>query len=156
MECSKLALGGHVRSLSFRCNKGSSHIGSLISESMSQEDPDSFFPLLDLLTAPKAFPQPLATLTSEAIRQASIELAANSGYFTQPASLPAFELSLALHAASPKIQAFHNYYNTHFRSKVLSEDCGSWIDWYGHDVCTPEELVRLVSTDTLPSKDGSA
>ena len=102
------------------------------------------------------FPDSLASLPSEAIHEASVRILLENGYFAQPGALETFELSLALHAASPKIETFFQFYRDHKLSQIpivdgeLLEDCtGSWVDWYGHRVCTVDTLRHLVEVKTL-------
>ena len=85
------------------------------------------------------------SLTPEAVYQAALEVAASGGLLSKPGSLAAVELNLALHSATPTIEAFHQYYEN------LNQwvECGSWVDWYGQVVCDVEELARLAGVETL-------
>ena len=61
-------------------------------------------------------------------------------------------MHLALHAASPKLEAFYQYYNDYQAVKFKSSgssNCGSWVDWYGEVVCDVATLSRLVETQAL-------
>ncbi|KNZ76128.1 UDP-glucose:glycoprotein glucosyltransferase [Termitomyces sp. J132] len=118
-----------------------------ILETIALENPDTFFPLLDKLTDPDVLPTP-EKLTPEAAHQAVMEIAAVNGYLTEPGSLAAVELNLALHAATPKIEAFYNHYLDH-HNNTKGTDCGSWIEWYGEVVCDIEQLVKLAGVDTI-------
>ncbi|KAF8587209.1 glycosyltransferase family 24 protein [Ramaria rubella] len=125
-------------------------------ESASVEQHDTFFHLLDLLTSPEVFPQPLASLTPEAIHDASVQTLVKNGYLSEPGALESFELSLSLHAASPKIEAYYQYFRDHRLAETplvdeeLTDDCtGSWVEWYGRRVCSVDTLRHLVEVDTL-------
>lgn len=110
------------------------------------------------MTNPSTFPKPLLTLPPEAIHQAATDVAQSSGFFREPDSLPAFQLALALHSASPKLEAFHQYYkdrnldNTPLPSGTLAEECGSWVDWYGKRICTGQELAAVARREALDPK----
>ncbi|KAG6887758.1 hypothetical protein C0995_013010 [Termitomyces sp. Mi166 len=118
-----------------------------ILETIALENPDAFFPLLDKLTDPEVLSSP-EKLTPEAAHQAILEIATVNGYFTEPGSLAAVELSLALHAATPKIEAFYNHYIDH-HNNTKGTDCGSWVEWYGEVVCDIEQLVKLAGVETI-------
>jgi UDP-glucose:glycoprotein glucosyltransferase len=67
---------------------------------------------------------------------------------------------LALHAATPKIEAYYQYYHDHHDAKhedMFSNNpkCGSWVDWYGQVVCDIETLASLVDVDTVESGESS-
>jgi len=114
-------------------------------------NPDGFFPLLDQLTDPKSyiFPQSLAP---EALYQAGISSAVAAGIIQDPSDAVEVQMDLALHAATPKLEAFYQHYeDKHNSSKGTS--CGSWVDWYGEVVCDIESLVHLVDYETIDSSD---
>ena len=67
----------------------------------------------------------------------------------KPGSLAFADITLALHAATPKIEAFYQYYTDHHANKELGEGCESWVDWYGQIVCDLETLEKLVDVDTI-------
>ncbi|KAL1704030.1 hypothetical protein EV121DRAFT_270703, partial [Schizophyllum commune] len=115
-----------------------------ILETVTQENQDAFFPLLDALTDGEKLVLP-QSLTPEAAYQAALEVAASGGQLSKPGSLAAVELNLALHSATPTIEAFHQYYENLNRWV----ECGSWVDWYGQVVCDVEELARLAGVETL-------
>jgi len=133
-------------------------IPSLLSrETVALHQPSVFFPLVDLLTNPSTFPIPLSTLPPEAIHQAATDVAQSNGFFLEPDSLPAFQLALGLHSASPKLEAFYQYYkdrnldNTPVPTGTLAKECGSWVDWYGTRVCTGQELAAVAKREVLDS-----
>ncbi|KAG6918623.1 hypothetical protein DXG01_013034 [Tephrocybe rancida] len=114
---------------------------------MALETPEAFFPLLDKLTDSEVLPLP-EKLTPEAAHQAVLEIATANGYLTEPGSLAAVELNLALHAATPKIEAFYNHYIDHYNN-TKGTNCGSWVEWYGEIVCDIETLVKLAGVETI-------
>lgn len=63
-------------------------------------------------------------------------------------------MDLAMHAATPKIEAFYNWYNTHYNASE-GRKCGSWVDWYGDVVCDVETLARLAGVETIDSQTKS-
>lgn len=60
------------------------------------------------------------------------------------------EMNLAMHAATPKIEAFYNWYDTRYNASE-GRKCGSWVDWYGDVVCDVESLARLAGVETIDS-----
>ncbi|TFK19735.1 hypothetical protein FA15DRAFT_759842 [Coprinopsis marcescibilis] len=118
-----------------------------ILETVGLENPDAFFPFLDLITDPEVL-HSSTSLSPEAIHQASLKVAVSKGLFAKPGSLSNVELQLALHAASPKIEAFYNYY-TSYVNKTLACNGGSWVDWYGEVVCDVDTLKKLAGTETI-------
>ncbi|PCH34985.1 glycosyltransferase family 24 protein [Wolfiporia cocos MD-104 SS10] len=120
-------------------------------ESISIEDSGSFFPLLDVLTNPGTLPDPIPS-TDEALLQHVLETAVTQGYLAESGSYATAEMNMALHSASPKIEAFFQFYSDRHaarRSQELSENCGSWVDWYGQVVCDAESLARFASIETI-------
>ncbi|KAF5378749.1 hypothetical protein D9615_006978 [Tricholomella constricta] len=116
-------------------------------ETVALESPDAFFPLLDKLSDPEVLPSP-HKMSPEAVHQAVLEVAASNGYLTEPGAMAAVEMNLALHAATPKIEAFYSHYGDHHKNSKGSE-CGSWVEWYGKVVCDIEELVKLAGVETI-------
>jgi UDP-glucose:glycoprotein glucosyltransferase len=120
-------------------------------ETASTENHDTFLPLLDLLTSPNVFPQPLTSLTSKAIHDVSVRALLDNGHLSDPGALESFELSLSLHAASPKIEALYEFYRDHKLAEVplingeaVDACTGSWVEWYGHRVCSVDTLRALI------------
>jgi hypothetical protein len=91
-------------------------------------------------------------MTAEALHQATLQTAVIHGFLAEPGSLAAVEMNLALHAATPKIEAFHHHYETHV-NVTRGSNCGSWVDWYGEVVCDLETLVGLAGKETIDSSD---
>lgn len=130
-------------------------------ETASTENQDTFLPLLDLLTSPDVFPQPLTSLDSKTIHDISVRALLDKGYLSEPGALESFELSLSLHAASPKIEAFYEFYRDQKLAEVPLADgesldacSGSWVGWYGRRVCSVDILRALVE-DTSGLANGS-
>ncbi|KAK7462762.1 killer toxin resistant protein [Stygiomarasmius scandens] len=122
-------------------------------ETVALENPNAFFPLIDRVTDPEALllSQKLAP---EALHQSALQIAVSNGLLSEPGALASVEMNLALHAATPKIEAFYHHY-----TQVTAEhapDCGSWVMWYGMRICDVETLVQLAGTDTIDSPDKKA
>lgn len=71
------------------------------------------------------------------------------GLLPKTSSLAFVDINLALHAATPKIEAFYQYYTDHHGNKELGDGCESWVDWYGQVVCDLEMLEKLADVDTI-------
>ncbi|KAF4618673.1 hypothetical protein D9613_009850 [Agrocybe pediades] len=122
-----------------------------ILETVSLENPDAFFNYVDLLTDPTEFPSPHSK-TPEALYKAAIQLAIDNGIIRDPDSLGIIEMNLAMHAATPKLEAFYNYYgDNHNQSQGTA--CGSWVDWYGEAVCDVERLAHLAGIEAIESSE---
>ncbi|QRW18757.1 glycosyltransferase family 24 protein [Rhizoctonia solani] len=63
------------------------------------------------------------------------------GFLTEPNALSAFEKNMALHSATPKIQAFYQL----FGDPSKAPECQSWIEWSGKQACTSEEADALLA-----------
>ena len=116
-------------------------LGSL-SETVALENSDAFFPLVDRLTDPGVLSS-LEDLSPEALYQAVLGISTGNG-FSNDATLG---MNLALHAATPKIEAFYNYYEDH-HSGGPGAECGSWVDWHGQVICDIDTFVRVAGLDT--------
>lgn len=130
---------------------------SIYSETISIEEPDAFFPLLDLLTNPDAFPVK-EELSHEALEQRALQTALSAGYLSKPGSLEAVQAQLGLHSAAPKIVAFYQHYSDIVGTMNVSDEterCGSWVDWYGRVVCDVDEFIHLTALDTAESSSFS-
>ncbi|KAJ7513036.1 glycosyltransferase family 24 protein [Mycena galericulata] len=120
-----------------------------IIETVSLENPDAFFPFVHEVTDPEIWTS--QKMASEAVHQFALDVAATHGLLSDPGALATVEMNLALHAATPKIEAFYQHYLTH------TEDpkCGSWVDWYGEVVCDVEKLSHLVGIETIDPPNSS-
>ncbi|KXN87330.1 UDP-glucose:glycoprotein glucosyltransferase [Leucoagaricus sp. SymC.cos] len=122
-----------------------------ILETVALVNPDGFFPLLDQLTDPQMyiFAQSAAP---EALYQSGITSAIGTGILQGASDVSEVQLNLALHAATPKLEAFYQHYeDKHNNSRGAA--CGSWVDWYGEVVCDIESLVQLVGHETIDSSE---
>ena len=115
-------------------------------ETVALEKPDVFFTFLDRLTDSEAHLVP-ADMTPKAIHQAALQIALDNGILEETGSLSAVELNLALHAATPKLEAFYNHYEDHHNNSQGTQ-CGSWVDWYGEVVCDANRLAQLAEVET--------
>ncbi|KAJ8081870.1 killer toxin resistant protein [Marasmius tenuissimus] len=115
-------------------------------ETVALESPASFFPFLDCVTDSSQLALP-PNARPEAIYQSTLALAASHGFLSDTSAVAAVEMNLALHAASPKIQAFYHHYNTTNNERDVK--CGSWVDWYGTVVCDVETLAQLARIETI-------
>lgn len=134
-----------------------------ILETAALDQPQSFFPLVDLLTSPDTFPEPLGKLSPEAIHQAALALFQHHGFFTHD-TLKQFELALSLHVSAPKLEAFYQFYNDRNLENIRlpngyisdGDGCGSWIDWYGSRLCSSEDLHAVLSREALDAASGQS
>ena len=125
------------------------------SESAALENPGAYFPLVDILTNPEVLPSPRPT-TPEAIHAFALSIAED--YLSEQGPPTFLSANLALHASTPKIEAFYQYYIDHDldarrAAAAQGAECGSWVDWYGEVVCDVETLVRLAGTETVDSAE---
>ncbi|KAL0579014.1 killer toxin resistant protein [Marasmius crinis-equi] len=115
-------------------------------ETLALESPVSFFPFLDCVTDSGKLQLP-PNSRPEAVHQATLALAVSHGFLPDAGALAAVEMNLALHAASPKIQAFYHHYNTTNGEREVA--CESWVDWYDTAVCDVETLAQLARIETI-------
>ena len=115
-------------------------------ETVALEKPDAFFTFLDRLTDAEALKLP-ADMTPKIIHQAALQIALDDGILEETGSLSAVEMNLALHAATPKLEAFYNHYQDHHNNSRGTQ-CGSWVDWYGEVVCDANRLAQLAEVET--------
>ncbi|KAF8888622.1 UDP-glucose:glycoprotein glucosyltransferase-domain-containing protein [Infundibulicybe gibba] len=125
-----------------------------IIETVSLENPDAFFPLLDLLTDENVLPYP-NKMTPEAMKQAALQVASSNGLLAEPGALALIEMNLALHAATPKIEAFYHHYEGHHHNGD-GRKCGSWVDWYGEVVCDLQILAKRTGVETIDATHANA
>jgi UDP-glucose:glycoprotein glucosyltransferase len=122
------------------------------------EEPEAFFPMLDMLTNPDTLPGN-DKMSPVAQQQLVFETALSAGYLSKPGSLEAVHAQLGLHSATPKIVAFYQHYSDKAAVKNVSmetETCGSWVDWYGEVVCEVDKLIRLTGLDTVDPGESSS
>lgn len=115
-----------------------------IIETAALEDPNLFFPLLNLLVHPGTFEYPLITESPKGLYKNALDAIKESKLLSGDGVLSSFEKSLALRTASPRLEAFHNYYTQRYGdptpSKKQDPSCGSWVDWYGQRLCRPDDV----------------
>ncbi|KAF8633145.1 hypothetical protein AX17_004646 [Amanita inopinata Kibby_2008] len=118
-------------------------------ETFSLEYPDSFFPLLDLVSSSPA----LGRGSAQDIHKAILKLALDNGLLMDKSDVAAVDSTLALHAATPVVEAFYSYYRD--RHGVEGRRCPgeggeTWVDWYGRVVCNVKDLKKLVLVKSDP------
>jgi UDP-glucose:glycoprotein glucosyltransferase len=116
------------------------------SETATAEHPDQYFEIVDALADPSSSGL-LGPITDTVhkpnyVYHTALALLQARGFLTEPNALSAYEKSLALHSAAPKIQAFYQL----FGDASKSAECGSWIEWAGKQVCGPDEIEELLSS----------
>ncbi|KJA25590.1 glycosyltransferase family 24 protein [Hypholoma sublateritium FD-334 SS-4] len=127
---------------------------SEILETVSLENPDEFFTYVDLLTGPDGLVSS-NTLSPEAILQTALEIGIDNGIIRDISVLNTIQMNLAMHAATPKLEAFYSYYDG-TQGELGAESkydkgkaCGSWVDWYGKVVCDVETLAHLAGVEAI-------
>ena len=121
---------------------------------MAIEEPSAFFHLLDGITDPSVFPLPKDKSSPKHVHKHVFDIALAMDHLAAPGAYVAAEMHVALHSASPKLEAFYQYYNDHHAARKRAfgksgEECESWVDWYGEVVCDAKTLARLVETEAL-------
>lgn len=127
---------------------------SFNSETIALEDPNYFFPAFDALTSPhSAAPEDLLSsksttpLTAEQTYTSAVTRLTLAGLFADPGSRELFDMALSLHAATPKIEAFYQYYSAIHPSEINeSRACDSWVDWDGEWICDVEILKQRLQS----------
>ena len=119
------------------------------------EFPTSFFPLLNAFSEEK-FAQQLENAGAKRIRDATIQIALERGILKDSTDVASIDSTLALHAATPAVQAFYSFYDERHGDKDGvcpgngKEARGqAWVDWYGRVVCTAQELRELMDEEAL-------
>ncbi|KIK98602.1 glycosyltransferase family 24 protein [Paxillus rubicundulus Ve08.2h10] len=112
-------------------------------ETVAMEEPSVLFPLLS------AFSLPEGPLTPQDVHEAVFDIASSH---MDGSALASAHALLALHAASPRLAASAEYYDSHIANltdshKLFSPDCASWVDWYGHIVCDADTLLQLADSE---------
>ncbi|KAF5386468.1 hypothetical protein D9757_005906 [Collybiopsis confluens] len=121
-------------------------------ETVALENPKSFFHFLDHITNPEIVAV-TPDAAPEAIYSSSLEVAKSIGIFSESGTVASLDMKLALHAATPKIEAFYQYYTENVENTARHKECGSWVDWYGSVVCDVETLAQLAGLDTIDSTE---
>jgi hypothetical protein len=123
----------------------------LISEFVSQENKAALFPFITWLHSNGIIS---ANLTSEQVYKqtiAGLEKAGSEiGWIGASDSKSLLGFYLATRSGTAAIQAYYQFYEEtvlpSFENKTFDASCGSWVDWYGRQLCKPSELdTALVS-----------
>lgn len=124
-------------------------------EAAAAESPPAFHPLVAYLGDLNRFPESFdESPSSQQVYEAFDGALKHLGLLQEPGARSNWDLALALHSQSPKIEAFWHLARTtgadarwaaHV-SKMNWNSCGSWVDWYGQVVCDPAELDELLET----------
>ncbi|THH10819.1 hypothetical protein EW146_g8252 [Bondarzewia mesenterica] len=102
-------------------------------ETISLEDPDAFFPILDVITDPETSPS-REPLLPEALQQLALQTAISLDFFIKT----------------------WRYNPAHIAESRDREACGSWVEWYGEVVCDIERLVHLAGSETIDNANASS
>ncbi|KAJ9095762.1 hypothetical protein QFC19_007475 [Naganishia cerealis] len=126
-------------------------------ESAANEDPSIYFPLLSSLSV--LFPS-LADQTAQQQLESIIDLIQQTPTLSQSHpkwDLSSFQASIAMHATTPKIQAYYQYYDTLINQteagSTTGQICESWVEWRGKGFCDFKELkqdMELSLTEANP------
>lgn len=111
----------------------------LLRETVSLEYPDKFFDFLDQLLAQ-------AAPADDDGHESLLEFASSSGVVEDAEALARITMNLALSSATPKLEAFYNYYESNY-GEPSTVPCESWVDWYGAVICDSEALARLIEKE---------
>ncbi|KAL7422173.1 killer toxin resistant protein [Cryptotrichosporon argae] len=112
-----------------------------ILETVADEAPSSYFPLLRLLathlpTIEDPTPASILALSTHLLETHAL---------LAPDARAALELGLALHVAAPRIEAAYAWYGAHVDEGARGVGgCASWVEWRGKAFCAADELRRDV------------
>lgn len=103
-------------------------------ETAVQENPSSYFPLLDRI-ADGYFSK---ATTDKELYEAFLDLLQKDGHIPNAESLSTFKLALSTRSAAPKVEAHYQYYQTGVEPSLEKDqdDCGNWILWDGQRYCS--------------------
>ncbi|KAK8869940.1 hypothetical protein IAR55_000508 [Kwoniella newhampshirensis] len=124
-----------------------------ILETVYDESPSSYFPLLHLLSS---LPE---SCTPSTILSSTLDLISSYSLLPSPSSLSTFHLALSLQSTAPRIEAEYSWYESVIRSqetKLGVAGCEGWVEWRGKGFCDVEELRRdmelsIEENDHLPN-----
>jgi UDP-glucose:glycoprotein glucosyltransferase len=121
------------------------------SETVYDEQPSSYFPLLNLLAShiPSPPPPPAEILAT------ALDLITTYTLLPKPSSLSTFNLALSLHTSVTRIEASYSWYQGEIDEELLGvgkEGCETWVEWRGKGFCGVDELRRDVE---MSLEDGS-
>lgn len=117
------------------------------SETAAAEHLGQYFDIVDAL-ADRSSAGLLGPITDplhkpQYIYNTALPLLQARGFLTEPNALSTFEKSLALHLATPKIQAFYQIVGS-----ARPSHCDSWIEWAGKQACTTEDADNILKERT--------
>ena len=116
-----------------------------IRETAYDEEPNSYFQLLTLLTDHL---EEQKSSTSQQTLDAATKLIKEHELFVA-ASLSTFNYALGLHTAAPRLEAFYKWYeDTIDEESLVVGTCGSWVDWRGKGYCDASTLKLDMETTT--------
>lgn len=97
------------------------------------------------------FVQELEDASAKRIRDATIQIALEKGILKDYTDVASVDSTLALHAATPAVQAFYSFYEEKHGDKGgVCPDNGkkargqAWVDWYGRVACTAQDLQEFI------------
>ncbi|KAL4920941.1 UDP-glucose:glycoprotein glucosyltransferase-domain-containing protein [Aspergillus aurantiobrunneus] len=120
-------------------------------ETAAEENPASYFPLLDRI-AEGAFDD---SVTDEELYDRFLQVVLEDGHLISPESLSSFKLSLSIRSASPRIAAHYQFYNTSVQHSLMAAQdaaCPVWVHSDGKQYCSPD--MERAQQDVLGEPDG--
>ena len=93
-----------------------------------------------------------SSLTARQIHDGAITRLTLAGFFAEPGARHSFDMALSLHAATPLIEAFYQYYTDINSGDVAQEKlkCDSWVELKRERICdshTLDERLSRLSSD---------
>ncbi|KAJ3413453.1 hypothetical protein HDV05_008022 [Chytridiales sp. JEL 0842] len=125
---------------------------------VAEESQSAMFPFISWLKSNGILS---ANLTTEQIYSKTIDGLPSAGpacgWGTAADSKSLLGLYLSTHSGAPAVEAFYQFYKEtvlpSFKGSAgFDEECGSWVDWYGTQICDPEALQKAVA-DFTPGRD---
>jgi UDP-glucose:glycoprotein glucosyltransferase len=105
-------------------------------ETAAEENSTAYFPILDRI-ADGYFD---TAKTDLQLFTSFVELLAEDGHITDPATLSSFRFALSVRSAAPRIEAHYQFYNTSVEQSLEAEqtsDCRTWVSFGGKQYCSP-------------------
>ncbi|KAL4808818.1 UDP-glucose:glycoprotein glucosyltransferase-domain-containing protein [Aspergillus unguis] len=120
-------------------------------ETAAEENPDSYFPLLDRI-AEGAFDD---LVTDKELYDRFLQIATDDGHLGSRESISSFKLSLSIRTAAPRIAAHYQYYNASVQHSLMAAQdaaCPAWAHYEGKQYCSP--TLERAQQDVLGELDG--
>jgi hypothetical protein len=123
------------------------------SETIALEDSRNYFVAFDALTSPSvsmpsaddSLPSLLnSSLTAEQVYEGAITRLTLAGLFAEPGARHSFDMALSLHAATPLIEAFYQYY-ADINDGDAKPNCDSWVELRDERICDSSILNERLS-----------